>query len=469
MIKLRKIITQLDTAVYEKLETSLVKNRADNFLFLLQSYRSNLHKDDEIADKLQLTSNSFYVLKSRLHDKIQEYLSGDIHASKEEVTKLLHQIPETCYGSSREVATAFLQKLEKELLFYDMHNELLVVYSALKKIHLYSDKYFSYSQLYNKHIAFSLSIEKSAEILGNFNVVLSQYNFSRDPKLLDTLLFLKKGINDHHSLNPSRQIEIIKNIINLQLCIFCDVEHPGNSIEDLLGKTQKMIDELPESSQIKNWITVTDFLYFEYYHRAGQKNLAAGYYEKVNAGLKTLLLYTNISVTSFFLLSRITFLQQEKRLHEMEPFTENDLLYDPNDTHTKVIISIYHAMVSYYKGKIKEAASILNEVLNINSFKDFFHINAEIKLSMSFFYLEQKEYEMAGNILKNLHRKIKSEEMESYVNILHLIKLFNYQIKEPNTRVTQKQKDNFELFLARNKGATKVLDFLTAELRKKYS
>ncbi|MCE3259511.1 MAG: hypothetical protein K0S12_1152, partial [Bacteroidetes bacterium] len=203
MIKLKKIITHLDEEVYNSVEETLVKNKADNFLFLLKSYRNSV-EDSQIIEELQLNSNSFYVLKSRLYDRIQDHLSGDIYLNQEELLKQLHQIPDMCMNESREVATAFLQKLEKDLLEYDLHSELLIVYSALKKIHLYSEKYFHYSQLFNKHIAFSLSLEKSEETLGNFNRVMGQYNFSRSPKFQDTLFFLRKEINDHFALNQSR-------------------------------------------------------------------------------------------------------------------------------------------------------------------------------------------------------------------------------------------------------------------------
>jgi hypothetical protein len=219
VIKLKKTISHLEASIYSEVEAALIKNKADNFLFLFKSYRDNTLNDEEISTQLNLSSNSFYVLKSRLYDRIQEFLSGDVHANKEEVMRLLHQIPARCFSSSREVATAFLEKLEKDLLYYNMHHELLVVYSALKKIQLYSEKYFHYSQLYNKHVAFSMSHEKSEELLGNFVRLLGQYNFSRSSKLLETLQFLRKSVNDHFALNRSRQIEIILNVMDVQLDI----------------------------------------------------------------------------------------------------------------------------------------------------------------------------------------------------------------------------------------------------------
>lgn len=221
MIKLKEVIVQLSKEHYLEIEKSFIKNKADRFLFLLNSYKHSSISDKEIIEKLQLTANSFYVLKSRLYDKIQEFLSTDIYADQEETIKLLLQVPNLCLNSPRETAVAYLLKLEKELLRYDMHNELLVVYSALKKTHLNSDKYYRYSQLYNKQVSFGLSLEKAEDTLADFCRLLSQYDFSRSEEVYEKLCFLKKEINDIYVFCSSRQFELIKNLIELQLNIFC--------------------------------------------------------------------------------------------------------------------------------------------------------------------------------------------------------------------------------------------------------
>jgi hypothetical protein len=469
MIKLKKIISDLDENVYGTIEDILKKNKADNFLFLLQSYRNSEIKDSEIAKALDINANSLYVLKSRLNDKIQESLSGNIYNNKEDLLKQLHQIPEICVGRSREVASSFLQKLEKDLLIYDMHNELLVVYSALKKIHLYSEKYFHYSQLYNKHTAFNISLEKCEEILGNFNRVLAQYNFSRLPKLLDTLLFLSKEVSDHFALNPSRQIEIIKNILELELAIFFNKTASKDfNVAEVLLHTEKMIGDLPESSLHKNWILVVNYLSFEYFKKTGQLNSAASYFEKVNAKSDTLLLYTHLCVTSKFLVSKLNFMQEQGKMEELVAEETKQLLFDNEDTHAVVLMGIYGATLSIFKKNYKDAASKLNEIINSNSFKDFFHINTDVKLTLVYIYIMLKEYDLADSLLKNIYRKIKSEEMTGYTNVLDLIKIFSADIKQ-NGKVSSKQKDEFILFLARNKNESELLNHLIYDLKKRYS
>ena len=78
MIKLKEVIIQLNDDNYEEIENNLIKNKADRFLFLLRSYKHSKISDNEIKIKLGVSSNSFYVLKSRLYDKIQENLSCDV-------------------------------------------------------------------------------------------------------------------------------------------------------------------------------------------------------------------------------------------------------------------------------------------------------------------------------------------------------------------------------------------------------
>lgn len=467
MLNLKKIISHLDSQVYESLEENLIKNKADNFLFLLRSYRENNLKDDQIIEKLDISSNSLYVLKSRLNDKIQEHLSGgDIHQDKNEVFRLLHSIPEMCQTKPREVSSTFLQKLEKDLMRYDMHNELLVVYSALKKNHLFSEKYFHYSQLYNKHLAFTVSLEKSEELLGNFNRTLGQYDFSRLSRTLENLMFLKKGINDHFALNPSRQIELIRNIMDIQLQVFCNQKGETKSTEELIQDTYKIVQSLPESSPYRSWSAVLDYLFFEHYYRIGQTQKAAQYFDKTNSCVQQLLLMGPVCLVSQFLVSRICYAQEQKLIDKIkdEPI---EYLSDPEDYYTQIMLGIHHATILYYQGKFKEASTRLNSILNVNSFKDYFHINTEIKLMLSYLYILQKEYDLADSILKNIYRKIKSEQLDSYQNILDLIKVFGDDIKTMGGKPSAKQKDNFTLFLARNTNGHSVMKQLVFELKKR--
>lgn len=472
MLKLKNIILHLEESLYLTIEESLKKNKAENSLFLFNAYRANNNnnKDSIIIEKLNLSANSFYVLKSRLYDKIQNHLSGEMNVTREELIKKLDTLPQMCFSEPREIIIPYLEKMESDLLKYDMHRELLTVYSILKKINLFSDKYFYYSQLYNKHIAYSLSIEKSEEILGNFNRILGQYHFSRASNFKDELLFIKNEINVQHDLNPSRQIKIIKNIIDIQLYLFCDIDSADNSnIEELLRETIKVIDELPESSIYKYWITALDFLSFEYYYKIGRKEQASVFFDSVNSKFQSILLYTNVCCTPFFLISKLAFIHETGRVKEILD-VENCIKYtELNDTHSAVCVGIYDAMVHYHKKDLKEAINLLQQLINENSFKDYFHINIEIKFTLVIFYLQLNEFEIALSILKSIYRKIKLDKLDNYQNALSLIKVLEHDANNKGGKSTTKQKDDFLLFMARNKNECEILKHSIYILTKKYS
>ena len=469
MIELKKLIAHLDDHTCKSLETDLTKNQGDNFLFLFDAYKNKTLTDARIIKALKLNENAFYVLKSRLHDKIKHHLVGDVTNSQEEILKQLIQIPKMCYENPRILAETFLLKLEKDLMYYDMHNELLQVYGALKKIHLYSEKHFYYSQLYNKQVALGFCLEKSEEVLGEFNRLLAQYNFSRSEELLEKLLFLRKELVNNEALNPSRQIRIIKNSIDLQLLIFCETElkYELNAI-DLLENTVKIIHELPDSSPYKKWNSVMDFLYFEYYRTLSQSKQAANYFNRVNQNLTNLFLYTGLGNTSRFLMSKIQFLINTNKLDLLVKEPEVPIYYSDADIHTKVLLGIYKTMVFYYKGKSKNAIQELTVTSELLKFKEYLHINLELKLTLVFLLIEKSNFIDAKAVLGKVQRAVSSKKTPDYAFVINLIKVFTSQIEEKPKITLQERKDLFTLFAARNNGENKILQHLMPVLNKKY-
>ena len=471
MIKLKEVIGQLQDETYNTIEKAFFKTKADNFALLLQSYRKGGISDNEIITLLGINSNSFYVLKSRLFLKIQEFLSADVFITQENIIKQLLLVPEVCFNNPRETAIAFLQQLERDMLRFDMHCELQIVYSALKKMHLHSGKYFHYSQQYNKHVALGLSLEKAEETLGNFNRLLGQYDFSRSQEILNTLNFIKKDIINIYDLNPSRQIEFIKNIIELQLILFCfGNKNNEYNTEEILQKTRKLFNELPSTSAQKKWEVALDFLCFEHYLSTSQNKAALEYYEKVNSQLQFFLLYNNICLTSKFVISKIKFCYELKKIEEMDVNPKKTkLLIDISDQHAKVCVGIYYSMLYFAQKKYKDAISCLNEILNTVSFKDLFHENINIKITLAYFHLLVEEYEIAETILKSISRKIIAEHLKKYDHVLHLIKVFDLEIKSVKSDKSFLKKRNLlTLFLANNNGDNELLKHLIPELKSKY-
>lgn len=409
MIKLKEVIIQLNDNNYLEIEKNLVKNKAERFLFLLQSYKNSDISDKEIKNKLGVTANSFYVLKSRLYDKIQDCLSCDMYVDQEKTIKLLLQVPELCLNTPRETSIAYLLKLEKELLRFDMHNELLIVYSALKKMYLNSDKYYYYSQIYNKQVSFGLSLEKAEETLGDFSRFLSQYDLSKSNDLQVKLSFLCKEINNIFAFCKSRQIELIKNLMELQLIIFCKKSNSSESnTSELLQNTRIIFDDLPLTLTHKKWEIVLDYLCFEYYYSIQSIKAASQYYEKIKNNFSNFLLYNHIGLVSRFLMTKIKFCREYDKTNEISTVLELDkLLYDPNDVHTQISIRVYNVIAYFHQKKYKAAINTLIEIENEFVFKDYFYEFLNIKLTLLYIYVITGEFEKAQAHIKMLTRRVK--------------------------------------------------------------
>ncbi len=470
MIDLRKIISQLDSSVYQRLEQNMIKRKADNSLFLLKTYRTGNTPDKIIINELNINPTALYTLKSRLYDKIQDHITDNLPVEMEDIIGQVNQIHQVCYNSSKDVAIAFLTKLEENLLVKDMHGELLIVYSALKQLNLFSDRYFHYAQLYNKQIAYSLTLEKSNEILGNFNRHLAKYDFSRSEEDLDTLKFLYNGIQEQYALNASKQIELIRNIIEIQLSIFTNYfsQNAGAEPKALLKQSEAIISELPDNAEQKQWQPVLDYLYFEYFNKKDDLLNAKLYYEKVNKLCCSLPFYSNIGLVSKFHISKLNYLQKTdlRSIAHLDVF--NDGILDSKNMHSVVLATIYNSVILFYSGELKSAIAVLNNLLNKISVKGLHSINIDVKLTLAFYYIKKHEPDMAENILKSLTRKIKTDDLGAFAYVNNLIKLFLLDINDKNKQQKLSKKDLYVLFSTQNKNY-RLLSHLSSELDARYA
>ena len=134
--------------------------------------------------------------------------------------------------------------------------------------------------------------------------------------------------------------------------------------------------------------------------------------------------------------------------------------------HFVVNAGIYNSFVLYTKGKMKEAIALLNNLLNNISVKDLHFININIKLTLAYYYIKKNEDEMAETILKNISRKIKSDELQQFTYVNNLIKLLLSEIGLKNKQSKEQQGDLLTLFNTKNN--LKMVEHLSSELNKQY-
>jgi hypothetical protein len=469
MLKLKKIISQLSVEEAASIQSELQINKAQNFLFLLNAYRDDELSDQQIMKELGSNSNAFYVLKSRLHEKIQQHLTGNKAVNKVEILQQLANINQYCFEVPRETAVSILLKLEKDLKAYDLAADLTVIYSTLKKLHLNSSKYYHYSQLYNKHVAYAMVLEKAEDLLGNFANALSAYYFSRSQYQKDIILMLKKEIDNIYALNNAHRIEFIKNLITIQTFLFVDVEFDEEQpVEDLLNNCDKIIEKFPSDNYYKLYSKVVSFLWFEYYKKIGQMKKAVPYFDAMNDDLPRWLLYGNCCQAYRFLISKLEIYSRTGLTAQL--YKENsdiDFIYDHEHTHTDIILKLFLAVSAFYGGKRKESIALINDALNNLNTKEGIHIEMELKCCLAYFYYVQGEQEMCANLLRSMYRKINAlEKPDDYENVLDFSRVLNLLMNSNESADSAKVKKALKMFEFNNNNERNILSYLSHEIDK---
>lgn len=464
MEKLKRLILQLSKDKYDFIVSTLKKNHSNKFLTLLEYNRNNGH--DDLLKILNCNDNALYVLKSRLYDKIQKCLIDfENHQAAESHLSHSTNLDDYLVKYQRDTAIAMLHEIEKTYLQNNDYVNLINVYSTLKKAYHHSDKYYFYSQLYNKNVAYFIALEKANDVLLDFNKTLAHYYFSDSEEGKEKLILLKEEIKNICFLNNSHNLEVIFNIILIQLFLFTRVElSEEDPVVDIIAASDEIFNKFSTDPQVKKFEQVFDFLKMEYYYTIKQNKKALFYYEKINENIDKWLLNSNYCLAYKFLFSKSVIIQSASNPQDL--LKEDEVLYyDPYDFYSIVAVKFYTAINKYYLGNLKEAITLLNKILDDSSFINFPYIEFEIKLSLAFCYYKKKELELASNLLKNLSRKVAGKEYAKYQNVKIFIKILNLLIEEKQTATSHNKLVSFlEQFNYYNLIDRKILQHLQKDI-----
>lgn len=464
MDKLKKIVLQLEQEKFDEFEKSLVKTHSTKFLILLRYYRSN--STDNLLELLNCNENALYVLKSRLFDKTQKYLLENHTLTNTEKNSSSIDLNQYLNIYPRDTAIAMLHEVEKKYLQSNDHTSLTTIYSVLKKAYYHSDKHYIYSQLYNKQVAYAISLEKADDLLFSFNKNLANYYFSNSSTDLEILILLKNEIKNIFALNKSHKIELILNTILIQILLFTDMDLlEEEPVEDIIQKSETIINNYTEDLQIEQYKLILNYFKFEYYKKIQQFKKSISYFEIINASSQKWLLYSNYCLAFKFLFSKVEVLLKLNKKDGLQSESE-DYYIDNYDFYSNVSLNFYLALKKFYSGQIKEAIVVLNKIIDNSSFVNFPHMEFEIKLTLAYFYYKKKDFELSGNILKNLSRKVSgSDDYIKYNNVKTFIKLLtSLLVDKKTTAYLNKQTGLLEQFNFYNFSERKVLQHLQQDI-----
>jgi hypothetical protein len=446
MAKLKNIIKQLSEKDFKAIYDNLIESNAEKSAYLLKALRERQLSDNKIMTELDVNANAYYTLRSRLNLKIEEYLMEQLESPRTDVLRKVANINEVLFTKKKAIAVATLKKLEKELLDYDLANELTVIYKSLKKLNINSPDYFQYSQAYNRHVAYMLAVDKAEDLLADYFKKYGDYLLNGDETEKLGLTLLMQEMQNVAKLYESHRLYVYQSCMYIFHRLFVEAdEHTGpdgESVEDIFERVQKIFESYHLDAIYYHLNLVFEFLKLEYYNHYKVYRQAEKYYEEVNDAAANLMVnYSTYCFPSQFLISKLERhlrLGSESELNQENESMFMDLEVDPMDVPKHIIYITYRALSCHYADKHDEAAKLINNLLNEVSLKRYPYMQLEIKSLLAMQYTLLRDYELFNQLSNSIQRQIRLFGKDSCENIQYFIKILKIATSEAKKEKAKK-------------------------------
>jgi hypothetical protein len=437
MSKLKNIIKQLSPKDFSSIYDSLMESNAEKSAYLLKFMREKQLSDTRIMEELGVNTNAYYTLRSRLNQKIEEHLLQQMESPRTTLLKKVATINEIIFTKKKAIATATLKKLEKELLDYDLSNELTIVYKTLKKLQNNTPDQFVYSQLYNRHVAYMLALDKAEDLIAEYFKKYGNWFITNDETEKLGLSLLKKEVENISALYQSHRLYVSLSCITIFHKLFVEQnlqKEDEEPIENILQKVENIFEQYHLDSIYYHLKLVFEYLKLEYYSRTANFRKAEKHYDEVYEQATTLLTNYNLyTFTPQFLLSQLERdgrLEKENGLYEENKALFEEFEIDKNNVPQYIIYIVYRAISCYYADKYDEAARYINNMLNDLSLKRMPFTQLEIKLFLALQYCLMKDYDLFNQLINSIQRQVRLLGKENCAHILVFTKILKTSLND---------------------------------------
>ena len=438
MAKLKNIIKQLSEKDYSAIYDSLVNGNAEKSAYLLKAMRDRQLSEAKVMVELEINANAYYTMRSRLSQKIEEYLVQQMESPRTDLLRKVANINEVFFTKKKTIAIAMLRKLEKELIEADLVGELPTIYKLLKKLHIHSPDYFTFSQLYNRHVAYMLAVDKAEDVLADYFKKYGNYFLSGDATEKLSLELLTREMHSVSNLYESHRLYVYKSCIIIWHRLFVDKEEnlqpDEESIEDIFKRVQEIFERYNLDPVYYHLNLLFEFLKLEYYNHYKVYKQAERYYEEVSDAASNLLI--NYPYYTFAVQFMISKMERALRLGtEGDLYAEQEELFadyepDVNNVPQHVIYTVYRALCSYYVGRYDETAKWLNSLINDVSLKKYPQAQMEIKALLCLQYCLLKDIDLFNQLSNSVQRNIRMIGKDACENVLTFLKILKIAVSE---------------------------------------
>lgn len=310
-MELYKIVGQLTQDEFEEIYSTFLANNADKSAAFLKTIREHPESPDkQFLKEYKIAASAFYVLKSRLNQKIEAFLLSRVGDPNLHVIHRVLNVNDLIFNNSREISLAALRKLERELIRLDFPYGLMVVYKALQNLHAFDDdNYTFFRSKYNRQAAYTLAMNEALDHVIQFFKAYDLFYLNRKDKDFNDMIRLMEKIDNKNNLYDSHRLYIFKTIIHIFAKLFieipptirCEVEPIG----DMFDKSFQILEDYKDDTFYSNISILFNFL--RYVHYDNEKDSRSTiYYELLNYKMEELLArYHYNAPTSLFLFRKL--------------------------------------------------------------------------------------------------------------------------------------------------------------------
>jgi hypothetical protein len=443
MKSIRAIVNALPESDVKEIRSSFYRDNdkgAQLFEMLLKDV-----VDEEIREILSLSANAYSTLRSRLHTKVQNHLIALSDSPRADVLNKLLTIGDIIFAQEPTIALTTLLKLERELIRFDLSNELTIVYKYLKKLHLNTDGYFHYSKLYNRHVAYSLALDKAEDLLAKYYKAYGYYYVMGDSSKKLELTAIFEEMKNVCALYQSHRMFVHFAALQIIHRLFVDedaYEHYNlEPIEDVLAEVDDTFRKYPKDDIYIHLHLLFNYIRFEYYFKYGIIGKATVLLAEVTAQFPKLLIhYENYSFPAQFLIGS---LQLKLKGHHDNRVIDNHQLFDDfrienSSIPAKVVYYIYQALTCYNAKDYADASKWLFVLNNEVSFKEHNEMLMEVKCITAYIKFVQKDQILFRQNLTSAQRTLRIIGAENTPHLTAFVKMLSILNSESKKNKEQK-------------------------------
>jgi hypothetical protein len=467
MDKLEKIVKKLSEPEYQHLLENVAGRKKNNPYHVLEFIRKEPWDEEALMKKLDVNLNAYYTLKSRLMDRVAVVLSQrPVNAIKEKVANVSASI----FEEDKFISVKYLKELEKELLEYDLSNELIVVYKALARHHIYEpEEYEKYDMLYNKHVAYSLAMEKAEDLLLMFIRNIGIYRLTRNPEDFEKILRIRREIYNISELFKSHRLFVLNNIISIYFnCIFitdlAELKQMEMQVDGVLKKFESIFKKYDLDVFYHNLKPLINFMYVQYYYTIGSIPRGNAYYKLLKVSLPDIVGKHSYNFYVIMLLRA----KVEKyivdgnldELTDLNKLLESKFVIDEVEAYHCFTYGLFRTYIKFFEGDYEGVEKIYKDMKGSLYLREYINGDIQLKLILALCFSLLGEEEKCKKVFASIDRQIDLDNPENN-NINLFIKFLKNVTKHAEyNRKLKKSRELFDEFNKANAGTNRILRFI---------